>query len=94
MTPEQTAILRDKIIEIESKKIIASITWSYIEQGLLLLTNDEKDKILKAILGGGTSSVPLIQEKLKSMVKQQAILIVDNYIALGQFPTEYVASII
>ncbi len=94
MTADQLASLRKKLIDIETRKSIAELKWDDIESGITLLSARDKDDITKAIISNGTSVIPLISDKLTSIVGEKAAAVIDGYLTAGAFPTDYIARII
>lgn len=93
-TPEEITKLRTRLVNIEIRKIVENISWTDIEQGIAFLTDDEKEKILKAILGNADSAIPLIQKKLNDLVRLRAESSVNEQLTNGTFSIDYINKII
>lgn len=94
LTSEQSAQLREALIDIESRKTISELDWVTIQALITNISDEDKILVTNALTGKGPDITPLISQKLSAYAVNVATTKVDGYLTAGQFPTEFVARIL
>lgn len=95
MSPEDKDKLRGDLIGIETKKIIAELTWAGLKAEIVSLSDADGEAITLAITGRGESATPMIERKLLQFASVGAEQKVDAYFAtLNDAQIEYLARLL
>lgn len=86
--------LKRKLVAIETRKIVDELTWDDIEQGMAILTDQEKDLIAKNIVKNKSLIQKLIDRKLNELISGKATQRVDAYISAGHVELADIARLI
>lgn len=89
LTNSEKEKLKKILIRIETNKILSDITWLQVESGINNLSDQEKDRIVKSLIGGADGIKEFIQAKLKQSINDQVELSVDTILTQETVPIDY-----
>jgi hypothetical protein len=95
LTSDQKEKLRVDLIGIETKEIIAELTWPELKAEIVALSDADGEAITLAITGRGESATPMIERKLLQFASAGATQKVDAYLStMNDAQIEYLARLL
>lgn len=96
LTDNQVKELRSKLVQVLANKAFTpdQFSWQAIENGINALSDDEKNRIAKSLVGSGDDIVTFIKSKLRDAIITQIEPSVDSIIASGYVPIDFLYEVL